>query len=77
MGKAHERILEIAVTADESADTLDVTGVTWYQNRDELDASNGFTVAHTADAAAGTVEFEFGEGLPPPTHIRLVSTFQA
>lgn len=73
----HERILSIAITCDESDDSVLVTGVTFYRNRQSLDDSEGFSPGFTAEAAAGTHEFELSQTIPPPTVIRLVSTFQA
>ena len=77
MAKAHERILEIEVTADESDDTLVATAVTYYRDRGKLTAGDGEAIEFTAGAAAASHELEFGELAPPPTHIRLTSTFQA
>lgn len=77
MAKVHDRILEIAVTADESDDTVLVTAVNYYRNRGELDDSNPKALAHTAGAAAANHEVEMGEIMPPPTHVRIASTFQA
>jgi len=77
MGKVHDRILALAVTADESDDTLVVTSATYYRTRQDYTDGNGFTMEITAGAAAASTEMEFGEILPPPTHIILVSTFQA
>lgn len=77
MAKVHDRILSIAVTADESADSLEATAVTYYRTRADYDAGSGFSATFTAGAAAGTHEITLGEVLPPPTHIILVSTFQA
>lgn len=75
MAKAHDRILEILVTADESADTFLVTGVRYYRTRGQLDAANPKVLANTPGAAAANHEVEMGEVPPPPTHIRIVSTF--
>jgi hypothetical protein len=77
MAKAYDRILEIAVTADESDDSLLVTDVNFYRDRGELEATNPYNPVFTAGAAAGTTEVELGEVLPPHSIIRLVSTFQA
>lgn len=77
MAKVHERILEILVTADEGDDSLVVTGVRYYRNRGQLDDSNPKVLAATPGAAGANTEVEMGEVPPPPTHIRLVSTFQA
>jgi len=77
MAKAHDRIIEIVVTADESDDTLVATAVNYYRTRQDLADSNAFSVEMTAGAASGTHEITLGEVTPPPTHIRLTSTFQA
>jgi len=77
MAKAHDRILEIVVTADESDDDLVATAVNYYRHRGKLDASEGKSVAFTAGAASATHEIELGEVTPPPSIIRLTSTFQA
>ena len=77
MGKVHDRILALAVTADEGDDTLVVSGATYYRTRQDYTDGSGFTMEITAGAAAASTEIEMGELLPPPTHIVLVSTFQA
>lgn len=77
MAKVHDRILEIAVTCDESDDSVVVTDLNYYRTRQDLSDSNPFNLTFTAGAAAGTTEVELGELLPPPTHIRIASTFQA
>lgn len=77
MAKAHDRIIELVVTADESDDSLEVTAVNYYRTRANLDDSNPFALTFTAAAASGSHEVEFGEIMPPPTHILLTSTFQA
>ncbi len=78
MSKAHDRILELAVLCDESADTVQITAVKYYRNRGQLDAGTGHTLNHTVAALAANHETEMGDAaIPPPTHIRIVSTFQA
>ena len=77
MSLAHDRILEILLTCDESADTVLITDVRYYRTRGDLDASTPKTFVFTAGSAAANHETEMGEVMPPPTHIRLVSTFQA
>lgn len=77
MGKVHERILAIAITCDEGDDTVVSTAVTYYRTRADLDASDGKSLTFTAGSAAANHELELGQLLPPPTHIRLESTFQA
>lgn len=77
MGKVHDRILEIAITADESDDTVVATAVNYYRTRQDLTDSNAKALAHTAGSAAANHEIEMGEVMPPPTHIRIASTFQA
>jgi len=77
MAKAHDRILEIVFTADESDDTVVVTAVNWYRDRAHLTDADPLALAHTAGSAAGTHEVTLGEVIPTPTHLRLKSTFQA
>jgi hypothetical protein len=77
MAKAHDRILKIEVTADESDDTLDVTAVEYFRDRGKYDADEAFSAVYSDDGPLGTVEITFGEVLPPPTHIVIESTFQA
>jgi hypothetical protein len=78
MAKAHDRILELTLVADESGDSVAVSDVKYYRDRAQLDAANGFDVAFSGGADAVTpVEIELGETVPPPTHIRLAFTFQA
>lgn len=77
MAKAHDRILSIAITCDESDNTVVATAVNYYRTRQHLEDSDPFLVTHTAGAAAAAHEITLGEVIPPPTHIRLVSTFQA
>lgn len=77
MAKVHDRILQFALTADESDDSLLCTAVTYFQNRGQLDASAGLSKKFTAGVAATSHEITLGEVLPPPTHVRFVATFQA
>ena len=77
MAKAHDRIVEIVIVADESDDDLEATAVNYYRTRADLDASNPKVMAATFGAASAAHEIEMGEILPPPTHILLTSTFQA
>lgn len=77
MTDAFDRILEINITADESADTIDVTGVTFYRNRQSLDDGEGFSPGYSDDGFAATNEVVLHQTIPPPTIVRLVSTFQA
>lgn len=72
-----QRILELEVTADESDDTLVVTAMTFYRDRQSLEAGRGFSVTHDPGAAAANHEVELGEVIAFPNVIRLVSTFQA
>lgn len=76
-GNAHDRILEIAITCDESGNSVVATALKYYRTRQHLVDADGFNLAHTAGSAAGTHEIVMGEVMPPPTHIRIVSTFQA
>ena len=75
--RVHQRILKITVTADESADTVLATAVTFYRSRQSYDASLGFAAKFTAGVAAGTHEIALGEVLPPPNVISIASAFQA
>ena len=75
MAKAHDRILEISITATEAADTVLVTGVKYYRDRGKLAADEGFDMEYTAADAGANTELEFGQLSPPPTHIRIKSTF--
>jgi hypothetical protein len=77
VGKAHERILTIAVTADESDDTLAVTAVKFYRDRTKYIDSDGYTPAYSGGTAAASCELVLGEVLPPPTSIIMIATFQA
>ncbi len=77
MAKVHDRILNIAITCDEGDDTVLSTAVTYYRHRGKLDASDGKSINFTAGSANADHEITFGEVFPPPTIIRLESTFQA
>lgn len=78
MAKAHDRILVIAITCDESADSVVTTSVRYYRDRAKLAASDYETIDASFSAASATVhEITFNQILPPPTHIRIVPTFQA
>ncbi len=78
MSKVHDRILELEVLCDESADTVQITAVNYYRNRGRLDASEPHVLNATVVALAANHEIELGDAaIPPPTHIRIVSTFQA
>lgn len=71
------RILELVVTADESDNTLQITAINFYRDRQALDDGAGFSAAFSGGAAAANSEAELGGVLPPPSVIRLKSTFQA
>ena len=78
MSKAHDRILELLVLCDESADTVQITAVRYYRNRGQLDAATPHVLNATFGALSATHETEMGDAaIPPPTHIRIVPTFQA
>lgn len=77
MSKVHDRIVAIAITCDEGDDTVVSTAVYYYRNRAALTDSDPEVIKFTAGDAAANHELELGQLLPPPTHIRLVSTFQA
>ena len=73
MAKVHDRILELSLTMNAAADTVAVTAVKYYRDRGQLDASNGFTLTHTPTSAqTSPAEIQFGELVPPPTHLRMV-----
>lgn len=72
-----DSILDVAITCDESDDSVLITAVTFYEDRAHITDSTGVSVKFTADAAAGTHECVFGEAVPPFTHLRITSTFQA
>lgn len=81
MAKAHDRILEIDFTADDSAETVVVNEVNYFRDRSTL-PSSGFPLTFTiAQPAAGAnltgQEIVLGELLAPPTHILLTFTVQA
>lgn len=71
MSKAQDRILEIDITDDESADTVVVTGMTFYRTRANLEDSDGYSPAFTAGAAGASTEVELGEVIYFPSIIRL------
>lgn len=75
--KAHDRIVEIDVTAAKAAETVVVTAVKYYRDRAMFDAGIAKPMVITASAAAANAEVQFGQLLPPPTHIRIKSTFVA
>ncbi len=78
MSKAHDRILELAVLCDESANAVQITAINYYRTRGRLDAAEPQALNFTSAALAANHETEMGDAaIPPPTHIRLVSTFQA
>ena len=77
MAKVHERILEVAITCDESDDSVVATAVNYYRNRGELEDSNPKVLQSTPGSAAANHEIVMGEMVPPPSIIRIASTFQA
>ena len=78
MSKVHDRILEIVFECDESDNDVEVSAINYYRNRGQLDAANPHVLNITPGAAAGTHEVEMGDAaIPPPTIIRLKSTFVA
>ena len=78
MSKVHDRILELEVLCDESADTVQITAVNYYRNRGQLDASNPHVLNITVSALADPHECVMGDAaIPPPNIIRINSTFQA
>ena len=75
MAKAHDRILEIVFECDESDDDVEVSAINYYRDRGQLTDSNPRVLTITAGAAAANHEVEMGEAVPPPTIIRLKSSF--
>lgn len=73
---AFDRILELEVTADESEDELEITECTFYRNRQSLDDDDGFTPGFSGGSSASNPEIELGQTIPPPTVVRLKSTFE-
>jgi hypothetical protein len=78
MAKVHDRILQITLVADDSAETIAVSSVKYFRDRAMLDAGTGLELSFTGGAASTSPkELEFGEACPPPTHLRFVFTVQA
>lgn len=78
MAKAHDRILELTLVADDSAETIAISAAKFYRTRADLDAASGFSLTiDTTAAQTSPAEIQFGELVPPPTHLRLVFTVQA
>lgn len=65
--KAHHRILKLEVTVD--ANNLQVQAVKYYRDRAKLEDDDPFHVEHTAGDAGTTTEVEFGELIPPASHV--------
>ena len=74
---AHARILELVVTADESADTILVTAVNFARGFQKFDAPDKFSVPFSGGAAAANPQVELGTVIPSPSVIQITSTFQA
>lgn len=73
MAKAHERVLELSLTLNAAADTAAVTAAKYYRTRAEVEDATGFTLKiDTVAAQVSPAEIQFGELMPPPTHLRLV-----
>lgn len=78
MAKAHDRILELKFTVDESDDDVEsVDSVKYFRDRGKYDADEGEVIEYSAETGANPNEITLGEMLPPPTHIILTPTFQA
>ena len=78
MAKAHDRILELLITVDDSDNFVRIDTVNYYRTRARLDAAEPQVINHTAGALAASHESEMGDAaIPQPTHIRIVPTFQA
>lgn len=76
MAKAHDRILELNFTADDSAETVVINAVNYYRDRSTL-PSSGFPLTFTQTSQLTGGEIVLGELLAPPTHILLTFTVQA
>lgn len=73
MAKVHDRIVELSLTMNAAADTVAVTAVKYYRDRAELAAANGLLLTtDTVAAQISPAEIQFGELVPPPTHLRFV-----
>lgn len=73
MAKAHDRIGEAALTLSAAADTIAVTAFNFYRDRAKLAAAVGFALTYSPSSAqTSPAEIQFGEALPPITHLRFV-----
>lgn len=73
MAKVHDRILELSLTMNAAGDTVAVSAVKYYRDRAELAAANGLNMLFdTVAAQVSPAEIQFGELVPPPTHLRMV-----
>lgn len=78
MSKVHDRVLEVNFVFDESDDTVAVSSIQYYRDRAQLDAATGLALKiDTTAAQTSPAEIQFGEIVPPPTHLRLKFTAQA
>lgn len=74
MSKAHDRLVKINFTADDSAETVVVNSVKYSRDGGSTDFDLKFT--QTSPNTTGT-QIVLGELLPPPTAIQLDFTVQA
>jgi hypothetical protein len=71
MAKVHERVLELAVTLNAAADTIQVTSAKYSRTRANVEDASGYALSYTPTTAqTSPAEIAFGELLPPPTHLR-------
>lgn len=71
MSKAHDRIVELVLVADDSAETIVVSEVNYF--RVPADVKYALKFTQTSPNTTGT-EIQFGELVPPPTSIKLTFT---
>lgn len=71
------KILDLTVTADDSAETFQVTDIKFYFSRQKLIDGDGWDVPFSGGSAAANCEVELGSVVPPPTVIRIHGTVQA
>lgn len=71
--KVHDRILQVNLTMNAAGDTVAVSSVVYFRDRGELAAGNGskMTIDNTS-AQTSPAEIQFGELVPPPTHMQFV-----
>jgi hypothetical protein len=70
MAKVHDRVLQLNLTMNAGADTVAVTSASYFRDRGSV-AGYPLTT-DTVAAQVSPAEIQFGELVPPPTHIRFV-----